>query len=93
MVASGDTGLAVTARKARLQHHPLTDAKVGIGGVGDLAGDIRAADVRQRQLDDATAVPQVEMIERAGADPTMTSPDRIRDWARFVTEHLGPPCA
>ena len=74
------------ARACPARHRPAS-------GVDDFAGDVAAGDVRQRNAHpiDAAALPEIEMIQRAGAHANDGAPGCGYGIGRvFVAQHLGP---
>ena len=82
VVLAGQALRAAAATETRLQHDPLAGGQAGLAGIGDLTGDVRAGNMRQRNLHaiEAAPLPEIEMIQRARAhaddDPAGRS-DRI----------------
>ena len=59
---------ALAAAQPRLQHHPQSARDVSALGSHHLTGDIATRTVRQPKARQASALPQIEVIEGAGAD-------------------------
>jgi hypothetical protein len=75
-----------------LQHHAPPDRHVGRLRPYHFAGDIAARDVRHRDADVGQAAPgpQIEMIERAGADPHQNvSGRKVRIRRLLIPEDIG----
>ena len=93
VVATVEAGRAAPARQAGLQHHAAAEAVLTTRRADHLAGDVGARDMRKRNADplNAAALPQVEVIERAGAHAHKGFArvgHRLGDV--FVAEDVGP---
>jgi hypothetical protein len=92
VVASGQARGAADAAETGLQHDPRTRWHVEARRRDHFAGDVAARDVRQRNRDpwQASSLPEVQMIQRAGANAHQRL-TRRRDRIRrvLVAQDLG----